>query len=97
MKETVGCLQGFLYIYSITEHRNCINPKGKEMEGMKRVLLVLFIGALIAKEASAAQHVVGGSQGWVESADLNSWASGQTFKAGDQLGMFIFIRSCLAV
>ncbi|XVF57822.1 hypothetical protein PTKIN_Ptkin07bG0013400 [Pterospermum kingtungense] len=30
-------------------------------------------------------HVVGGSQGWDESVDLNSWASGQTFKVGGQL------------
>lgn len=55
---------------------------------IKRAFLVLIISALTAKEASAAQHTVGGSQGWVESADLNSWASGQTFKVGDQIGTF---------
>ncbi|XP_075090688.1 basic blue protein-like isoform X2 [Nicotiana tabacum] len=33
----------------------------------------------------AAQHVVGGSQGWDESTDFNSWASGETFKIGDTL------------
>ncbi|KAJ6751453.1 hypothetical protein OIU85_001936 [Salix viminalis] len=33
----------------------------------------------------AAQHVVGGSQGWEESTDFSSWASGQKFKVGDQL------------
>lgn len=37
----------------------------------------------------AEQHVVGGSQGWDESTDFNSWVSGQTFKVGDQLGMFL--------
>lgn len=55
---------------------------------MRRVFLVLLLGALFCKEVSAAQHVVGGSQGWVESADLNSWASGETFKVGDQVGTF---------
>ncbi|XP_044465900.1 mavicyanin-like [Mangifera indica] len=55
------------------------------MERMRRVFLVLLLGALFCKEVSAAQHVVGGSQGWVESADLNSWASGETFKVGDQV------------
>nr|POE76791.1 blue copper protein [Quercus suber] len=37
------------------------------------------------EEALATQHVVGGSQGWDESTDFNSWTSGQTFKVGDQL------------
>ncbi|KAJ8768309.1 hypothetical protein K2173_021249 [Erythroxylum novogranatense] len=36
-------------------------------------------------EAIAAQHTVGGSQGWDESADFKSWASAQKFKVGDQL------------
>ncbi|KAL9404249.1 hypothetical protein Peur_001221 [Populus x canadensis] len=50
-----------------------------------RVCLVLVFVALITKEAMAAQHVVGGSQGWEESTDFSSWASGQKFKVGDQL------------
>lgn len=54
------------------------------------VLLVVFT-ALITNEAQAAQHVVGGSQGWDESTDFNSWLSGQTFKVGDQLGKFSFL------
>ncbi|KAM1428424.1 hypothetical protein ACFX2I_044752 [Malus domestica] len=49
------------------------------------VLLVLVFAALFTKETLAAQHVVGGSQGWEESTDLNSWASGEKFKVGDQL------------
>ncbi|KAG4940470.1 hypothetical protein JHK87_044341 [Glycine soja] len=32
----------------------------------------------------AEQHVVGGSQGWDESTDFNSWVSGRTFMVGDQ-------------
>ncbi|XP_038997918.1 blue copper protein 1a-like [Hibiscus syriacus] len=56
------------------------------MEGKSRIFFVLFfLLPLIAKRASATQHVVGGSQGWDESVDLNTWASGQTFKVGDQL------------
>ncbi|XVF13925.1 hypothetical protein REPUB_Repub09cG0011700 [Reevesia pubescens] len=55
------------------------------MEGKSSIFFRLFLLALIAKQACAAQHVVGGSQGWEESVDLNSWASGQTFKVGDQL------------
>ncbi|XP_050232634.1 mavicyanin [Mercurialis annua] len=50
-----------------------------------KVLLVLVFVALSAKQCLAAQHIVGGSQGWEESTDFNSWASGQKFKVGDQL------------
>ena len=52
-------------------------------------LLVLVCVALIARKALAAQHVVGGNQGWDESTDFNSWSSGQKFKVGDQLGKLI--------
>ncbi|XP_062010325.1 mavicyanin-like [Rosa rugosa] len=54
--------------------------------GLKNtILLSLFLVALVAKKGLAAQHVVGGSQGWEESTDFNSWASAQKFKVGDQL------------
>ncbi|KAL6136091.1 hypothetical protein ACLB2K_061392 [Fragaria x ananassa] len=54
--------------------------------GLKNtILLSLFFVALVAKKGLAAQHVVGGSQGWEQSTDLNSWASSQKFKVGDQL------------
>ncbi|KAE8021344.1 hypothetical protein FH972_007242 [Carpinus fangiana] len=49
------------------------------------MFLVLVFVALITKEALAAQHIVGGSQGWDESTDFDTWASDQTFKVGDQL------------
>ncbi|KAG9447901.1 hypothetical protein H6P81_014029 [Aristolochia fimbriata] len=45
-------------------------------------VLLVFVDPQVAL---AAQHVVGGSQGWDTSADLGSWASGQTFKVGDRL------------
>ena len=57
--------------------------------GRKNTILLVLLVALITKEALAEQHVVGGSQGWDESTDFNSWVSGQTFKVGDQLGMFL--------
>ncbi|KAK2992876.1 hypothetical protein RJ640_028118 [Escallonia rubra] len=55
------------------------------MEGAYKYLLALFLAALITKEASATRYPVGGSQGWDESTDFKSWASGQTFKVGDEL------------
>lgn len=59
------------------------------MEGTRKVLLLLVFAALISKEAvSATEHTVGGSSGWDESTDFSSWASGETFKVGDKLGMF---------
>ena len=57
--------------------------------GRKNTIFLVLAAALIVKEAMAAQHVVGGSQGWDQSTDFNSWTSGQTFKVGDQLGMFL--------
>ncbi|CAN4082297.1 unnamed protein product [Withania somnifera] len=56
------------------------------MEALGKSLLIFFVVTVMAqKNAIAAQHVVSGSQGWDESADFNSWASGQTFKVGDTL------------
>ncbi|GFS29941.1 cupredoxin superfamily protein [Actinidia rufa] len=48
-------------------------------------LVVVMVALIMSEEALAAQHVVGGSQGWEESADFSSWASTQKFKVGDQL------------
>lgn len=53
------------------------------------LVLVVFV-AFITKEAQAAKHTVGGSQGWDESTDFKSWASGKKFKVGDQLGIFLY-------
>lgn len=58
------------------------------MATMNTIFLMLIFVACMTKEALATQHVVGGSQGWDESTDFNSWTSGQTFKVSDQLGMF---------
>ncbi|PIN09794.1 hypothetical protein CDL12_17622 [Handroanthus impetiginosus] len=48
-------------------------------------LLLLILVSVVPRETLAAKHVVGGSQGWDESTDFNSWASAQTFKVGDEL------------
>lgn len=66
------------------------------MESLRKSLLIFVIvtAVMIQKNAMAAQHVVGGSQGWDESTDFNAWASGQTFKVGDTLGLlFISLLS----
>ncbi|KAL1338538.1 hypothetical protein HN51_033160 [Arachis hypogaea] len=55
------------------------------MVGHKNTIFLVLVATLMAKEALAAQHVVGGSQGWDQSTDFNSWISGQTFQVGDQL------------
>ncbi|KAL8231642.1 hypothetical protein R6Q57_001420 [Mikania cordata] len=49
------------------------------------LLLVGCVGILLSKQVLAEQHVVGGKQGWDESTDFDSWASGQTFRVGDTL------------
>jgi len=53
------------------------------------MIFLALLATLITKEVFATQHSVGGSQGWDTSSDFDSWSSGQTFKVGDQLGMFL--------
>ncbi|XP_058187483.1 mavicyanin isoform X2 [Rhododendron vialii] len=57
------------------------------MEAVHKFLFAILISAaLMVEEATAAtQHAVGGSQGWDESTDFSTWASGQKFVVGDQL------------
>ncbi|XP_009803778.1 basic blue protein [Nicotiana sylvestris] len=57
------------------------------MEALRKSLLIfaIIMTVMIQNKAMAAQHVVGGSQGWDESTDFNAWASGETFKVGDTL------------
>ncbi|GAA0168929.1 hypothetical protein LIER_43830 [Lithospermum erythrorhizon] len=56
------------------------------MEGAYNcVFLVVAIVTVIMGRTLASKYVVGGSQGWDESTDFNSWSSGQTFKVGDEL------------
>ncbi|CAH2045240.1 unnamed protein product [Thlaspi arvense] len=53
---------------------------------MQTVLVILvFSGLITIKTTFAAQHVMGGSQGWEQSVDFDSWSSDQSFKVGDQL------------
>ncbi|PKI60353.1 hypothetical protein CRG98_019289 [Punica granatum] len=54
------------------------------MESVMGAALAMMVMMLV-EGAMAAQLMVGGSQGWDESTDFNSWASSETFKVGDQL------------
>ncbi|KAH9609088.1 hypothetical protein KSS87_021848 [Heliosperma pusillum] len=46
---------------------------------------IIVLVVLIIQLASAKQHEVGGSPGWDESTDYDTWAKSQTFKVGDTL------------
>lgn len=63
--------------------------KTVSMKGFVLVMVWIILMSQLNREASAAQHVVGGSQGWDQSTDFKSWASSQTFKVGDQLGTHV--------
>lgn len=58
-------------------------------------LLLGFIAASVAFSPGgvlAANHTVGGSDGWDLQTDLQGWGSRTTFHAGDKLGNpFLFI------
>lgn len=58
------------------------------MEISGRILAVI-VAAVFLRQALAATHAVGGSQGWDESTDFDTWASAQTFKVGDELGTYV--------
>ncbi|KAG6435064.1 hypothetical protein SASPL_106714 [Salvia splendens] len=47
--------------------------------------IAVVIATVFLQQALAAKHTVGGSQGWDESTDFDTWASAQTFKVGDEL------------
>ncbi|XP_016485109.1 uclacyanin-3-like [Nicotiana tabacum] len=50
------------------------------------VAAAIFLFLLLASPmAFAKEHIVGGSNGWSQSVDYSSWASGETFNVGDTL------------
>ncbi|XP_051121051.1 mavicyanin [Andrographis paniculata] len=55
----------------------------RKIGGIIVAAVLLLFGSETA--VMAAKHVVGGSSGWDESTDFNSWASAQTFRVGDEL------------
>ncbi|KAG6602670.1 Uclacyanin 1, partial [Cucurbita argyrosperma subsp. sororia] len=57
------------------------------MEGLGRGLFVVIAAAASMLEMGLAdqRHMVGGTQGWQQSIDFDSWAEAQTFKVGDEL------------
>ncbi|PSS30338.1 Uclacyanin 1 like [Actinidia chinensis var. chinensis] len=67
-----------------SERENCQKMKGVFMYKFLFALVVVWVASM-NQEALAVQHVVGGSQGWEESADFSTRASAQKFKVGDQL------------
>ena len=59
-----------------------------EKSAFNMLVLVGCVGMflMLSTQCAAEQHEVGGKQGWDESTDFDTWASGQTFKVGDTLG-----------
>ncbi|CAA7046537.1 unnamed protein product [Microthlaspi erraticum] len=53
------------------------------MQGV--IVILVFSGLFAVQTTLAAQHMIGGSQGWEESVDFNSWTADKSFKVGDQL------------
>ncbi|KAB1215020.1 Blue copper protein [Morella rubra] len=50
--------------------------------------VALLITLLLATPVVyGAQHIVGGSSGWVQSGDYSTWAAGETFTVGDTLAI----------
>ncbi|KAF8108178.1 hypothetical protein N665_0114s0067 [Sinapis alba] len=49
------------------------------------LVILVFSGLFAVKTTLAAQHVIGGSEGWEQSVDFDSWSSDKSFKVGDQL------------
>ena len=50
------------------------------------LLLLLFV---VAPAVYAVNHAVGGSSNWNENVDYTTWATGQTFTVGDNLGKLL--------
>ena len=79
----------------VTKRRDQVREKTAKMEGvfgykfLFALVVVVMVALIMSEETLAAQHVVGGSQGWEESTDFSSWASAQKFKVGDQLGTYV--------
>lgn len=86
----VVCVCIYTHTYHVWFHTHKNHSIRHKMEKNAYTMLV-FVGCvgmllMISTQGSAEQHVVGGKQGWDESTDFDSWASGQTFKVGDTLG-----------
>lgn len=58
--------------------------------------VLLFI-LLASPAAFAKDHIVGGDGGWSQSGDYTTWAGGETFTVGDNLGKVYFIKFLLCI
>lgn len=54
----------------------------------RSALIALLVVVSCAAAASAATITVGDTSGWKLGFDYDTWASGKTFSAGDQLGAY---------
>lgn len=67
----------------------CVMARGRgSASGALAAALLVIIGLLVATSAplagAAASHMVGDNGGW--KLNVDGWAKGRTFRAGDQLG-----------
>lgn len=56
----------------------------REMQIIISVLATTLIGLTVATD-----HTIGGPSGWTVGASLRTWAAGQTFAVGDNLGNLV--------
>jgi hypothetical protein len=60
------------------------------------IQITLLILMLAAPAVYGVQHTVGGTNGWTQSVNYDTWAAGETFVVGDTLckffSLFIFLK-----
>ncbi|XAR54195.1 hypothetical protein NMG60_11029223 [Bertholletia excelsa] len=64
---------------------------------MATAAAALLLLLLAAPAAHAAKHTVGGSDGWSQSTDFDTWAKGETFTVGDTLAFNYGVTHGVAV
>lgn len=53
----------------------------------KAIVLVVLLALVAGPEVLRAEnHTVGGSSGWNQGINYDTWAAGETFTVGDNLG-----------
>ena len=61
------------------------------------LIIILVLATTLIGIAVATDHTIGGPSGWTVGANLGTWAAGQTFAVGDNLGNLIthlYIKLC---
>lgn len=59
------------------------------MASREMLIILLVLASTIIGLAVATDHTIGGASGWTVGANLGTWAAGQTFAVGDNLGKLI--------